>query len=137
MGRGNEKTITCVKPGCGYTYTHKRMDSKGFRRERMLHVVTGECAKRVQVFNDREVASRLAGGGVTMTDVTEAVAKAQVPVYLMTSLSNDRETRNVFEQHNFFGFEREGGQTRGITAAAHVRQTEVLEVDTVRYRQIL
>ena len=81
MGRGNEKTVTCVKPGCGYTYTHKRMDSKGFRRERMLHVVTGECAKRVQVFNDREVASRLAGGGVTMTDVTEAVAKALVPVY--------------------------------------------------------
>ena len=79
MPKSALRPITCMQPGCGYTYEHKRMDSKAWKKERMLHVVTGDCAKRVQETNDREMASRLSGGGVTMADVTES----QLPIYAL------------------------------------------------------
>ena len=96
MGRGAERTITCMAPGCGYTYTHKRMDSKGWRRERMLHVTTGECARRIQEYNDRDLATRLQGGGVTMADVTESL----LPIYALITQQADevRELRERVER---------------------------------------
>ena len=68
MGRGAERTITCVNVGCGYTYTHKRMDGKGWQRERMLHVATGQCARRVNASMARDVESR-ANSMVSRKDV--------------------------------------------------------------------
>ena len=75
MGRGTERPITCI-PGCGYTFKHKRMDSRAWKTEKMLHICTGECAKRVQESKDREAASRT-NSMVSMGDILKALE----PVY--------------------------------------------------------
>ena len=80
MGRGTEQPITCATVGCGFVYTHKRMDSKGWQRERLLHVASGQCAKRVNETAAAEVESRQ-GGGVTMKEVLDLVSKLVDPMY--------------------------------------------------------
>ena len=96
MPKSALRPITCMTPGCGYTYEHKRMEGKAWRRERMLHVTTGECARRVQEYNDREIACRLQGGGVTMADVTESL----LPLYALITQQADevRELRERVER---------------------------------------
>ena len=66
------RPITCMTVGCGYTYKHKRIDGKGWQRERMLHVASGECAKRVNETATADAESRQ-GGGVTRREVLDLI----------------------------------------------------------------
>ena len=77
MGRGCERPITCMTVGCGHVYTHKRMDSKGWKRERMLHVASGDCARRINKSKEKEVASR--GTGISRGDVLVMLE----PIYVL------------------------------------------------------
>ena len=90
MGRGCERSITCLAPGCGYVYTHKRMATKSWQQEKLLHHASGECAKRVHDFTAREIAARETGGpGMTRKDVTEMVTEMIVPIYELLRKQGD------------------------------------------------
>ena len=49
------RPIICREVGCGYTYKHKQMDSKGWKTERLIHVASGECACRVTAFKQAQM----------------------------------------------------------------------------------
>ena len=77
MPKNPLRPINCLHAGCGYTYKHKRMGSKAFKQEHFQHRASGECAKRVLAFNERDLASREGDPGVTRSEVTLMMA----PVY--------------------------------------------------------
>ena len=78
MGRGTERLITCLKPGCGYTYKHKRMECKGWKQERLVHIASGECARRVHESRTRAEDKT---DGVSMNEVRQMVDDMVAPLY--------------------------------------------------------
>ena len=50
------RPICCREVGCGYVYKHKRMGGKAWKLERMVHVASGDCAKRVTAFQVNQEA---------------------------------------------------------------------------------
>ncbi len=83
MPKNALRPVVCTEPGCGYVYTHKRMDSKVWKSEHFRHKATGECTARVAKFNERETASR-DNGGITAAEVTEMMR----PIYEIMSVQD-------------------------------------------------
>ena len=55
------RPICCREVGCGYVYKHKRMESKAWKLERMIHVASGDCASRVTAFQEKRDEKQNAG----------------------------------------------------------------------------
>ena len=79
MPKNPLRPITCMAPGCGYLYKHKRLEGKGWKRERMAHVASGDCARRVNASVAKDQESR--ANGMSVEDIKSMVLTLQEPIY--------------------------------------------------------